>query len=140
MVQERFINLKDNDCILIPNISDRLQLFKFTGDLTTRVDTGSAYLGQLFISLSILGCQQNLVQRYLSMKTEKEVKRLVYTKAKNNEYMLWKLHIYTKTQKKNYQIDKDKLQNTVCQRTLHCCFIHITVDSGYGHLLNIHQV
>lgn len=60
------------------NIAGRLQLFTFTGDLTTRVDTGSAYLGQLFISLSILGCQQNLVQRYLSMKSEKEVKRLVY--------------------------------------------------------------
>ncbi|XP_037029311.1 sodium-coupled monocarboxylate transporter 1 [Bradysia coprophila] len=56
----------------------RLQLFTFTGDLTTRVDTGSAYLGQLFISLSILGCQQNLVQRYLSMKSEKEVKRTLY--------------------------------------------------------------
>lgn len=76
MVQLRSIK-QHNGFILIPNISGRLDLFKFTGDPTTRVDTGSAYLGQLFISLSILGCQQNLVQRYLSMKSEKEVKRLV---------------------------------------------------------------
>lgn len=88
MVHNRFIK-QHNDSKLMPNISDRLQLFKFTGDLTTRVDTGSAYLGQLFISLSILGCQQNLVQRYLSMKSEKEVKRLVWQKAKKkNENML----------------------------------------------------
>lgn len=59
--------------------NDRLQFFKFTGDITTRVDTLSAYLGQLFISLSVLGCQQNLVQRYLSMKSEKEVRRTLFS-------------------------------------------------------------
>lgn len=57
--------------------SDRLQFFRFSGDLTTRVDTLSAYTGQLFISLSVLGCQQNLVQRYLSMKSEKDVRKYV---------------------------------------------------------------
>ncbi|KAJ6637844.1 Sodium-coupled monocarboxylate transporter 1, partial [Pseudolycoriella hygida] len=66
------------EVVKINRDNGRLQLFTFTGDLTTRVDTGSAYLGQLFISLSILGCQQNLVQRYLSMKSEKEVKRTLY--------------------------------------------------------------
>lgn len=51
----------------------RLEFFQFSGDLTTRVDTLSAWLGQLFISLSVLGCQQNNVQRYMSMKSQKDV-------------------------------------------------------------------
>lgn len=53
----------------------RLDFFTFSGDLTTRVDTLSAWTGQLFISLSLLGCQQNFVQRYVSMKTFAEVKK-----------------------------------------------------------------
>lgn len=53
----------------------RLKFFQFSGDITTRVDTLSAWLGQLFISLSVLGCQQNNVQRYMSMKSEKDVTR-----------------------------------------------------------------
>jgi sodium-coupled monocarboxylate transporter 8/12 len=51
----------------------RLNFFNFTGDMTTRVDTTSAWIGQLFMSLSLFGCQQNFVQRYLSMKSTKEV-------------------------------------------------------------------
>lgn len=53
----------------------RLNFFNFTGDLTVRVDTTSAWLGQLFMSLSLFGCQQNFVQRYLSMKSVKQVSR-----------------------------------------------------------------
>ena len=53
----------------------RLNFFTFTVDITTRVDTLSAWLGQLFISLSVLGCQQNNVQRYMSMKSQKDVTR-----------------------------------------------------------------
>uniref|UniRef100_A0A1L8DES3 Putative sodium/solute symporter n=1 Tax=Nyssomyia neivai TaxID=330878 RepID=A0A1L8DES3_9DIPT len=53
----------------------RLQFFNFTGDLTVRVDTTSAFLGQLFMSLSQFGCQQNFVQRYVSLKTFAEVKK-----------------------------------------------------------------
>lgn len=53
----------------------RLDFFTFTGDITTRIDTLSAWLGQLFISLSVLGCQQNNVQRYMSMKSQKDVTR-----------------------------------------------------------------
>lgn len=53
----------------------RLDFFTVTGDPTTRIDTLSAWLGQLFISLSVLGCQQNNVQRYMSMNTRKEVTR-----------------------------------------------------------------
>lgn len=53
----------------------RLEFFTFTGDMTTRIDTLSAWLGQLFISLSVLGCQQNNVQRYMSMNSRKEVTR-----------------------------------------------------------------
>lgn len=55
--------------------SDRLNLLNFTGDLTVRVDTISAWLGQLFMSLSLYGCQQNFVQRYLSMKSVGQVTR-----------------------------------------------------------------
>lgn len=53
----------------------RLDFFTLTGDVTTRIDTLSAWLGQLFISLSVLGCQQNNVQRYMSMKSQKDVTR-----------------------------------------------------------------
>ncbi|XP_050099388.1 sodium-coupled monocarboxylate transporter 1 isoform X2 [Anopheles aquasalis] len=59
----------------IPANNDRLDFLNFTGDFTVRVDTTSAWLGQLFMSLSIFGCQQNFVQRYLSMGTFKEVRR-----------------------------------------------------------------
>lgn len=58
-------------------MSGRLDFFRFTGSLTVRVDTTSAWLGQLFMSLSLFGCQQNFVQRYLSMKSIKEVTRFV---------------------------------------------------------------
>lgn len=43
--------------------------------MSTRVDTVSAVLGQAFIQLSILGCQQNLVQRYMSLGSLKEVSK-----------------------------------------------------------------
>jgi len=55
--------------------SGRLNLFNFTGSMKIRVDTTSAWLGQLFMSLSLFGCQQNFVQRYLSMKSIKQVTR-----------------------------------------------------------------
>lgn len=47
--------------------SGRLNFFVATGDLTVRVDTVSAWLGQLFISLSIYGCQQSYLQRFISL-------------------------------------------------------------------------
>uniref|UniRef100_A0A1A9W6G6 Sodium-coupled monocarboxylate transporter 2 n=1 Tax=Glossina brevipalpis TaxID=37001 RepID=A0A1A9W6G6_9MUSC len=53
----------------------RFSFFRFTGDLTVRVDTTSAWLGQLFMSLSQFGCQQNFMQRYVSLKSTTEVKR-----------------------------------------------------------------
>ncbi|XP_061386173.1 sodium/iodide cotransporter [Musca vetustissima] len=53
----------------------RLSFFNFTGDFSVRVDTTSAWLGQLFVSLSQFGCQQNFMQRYVSLKSLKEVKR-----------------------------------------------------------------
>lgn len=37
--------------------------------------TTSAWLGELFNSLSLLGCQQNFVQRYLSMPTFGQIRR-----------------------------------------------------------------
>jgi hypothetical protein len=42
-------------------------------DPTIRVTTVSATLGQLFMSLSIFGCQQNFVQRYCSMTSQRKV-------------------------------------------------------------------
>ncbi|XP_055615923.1 sodium-coupled monocarboxylate transporter 1 isoform X2 [Toxorhynchites rutilus septentrionalis] len=59
----------------IPAEHGRLNFFNFTGDFTIRVDTTSAWLGQLFMSMSIFGCQQNFVQRYLSMGSFREVRR-----------------------------------------------------------------
>ncbi|XP_041985354.1 sodium-coupled monocarboxylate transporter 1 [Aricia agestis] len=53
----------------------RLDFFHFTWDPTVRVDTLSALIGQLFMSVSIYGCQQTFVQRYCSMSSEGKVKR-----------------------------------------------------------------
>ncbi|KAK2579906.1 hypothetical protein KPH14_007586 [Odynerus spinipes] len=51
----------------------RWEFFNFNMDPTIRVSTVSAVLGQLFMSLSILGCQQNFVQRYCSMSSKRKV-------------------------------------------------------------------
>ncbi|XP_067211887.1 sodium-coupled monocarboxylate transporter 1 [Linepithema humile] len=51
----------------------RLDFFNFDMDPSLRVTTVSATLGQLFMSLSILGCQQNFVQRYCSMSSQRKV-------------------------------------------------------------------
>ncbi|XP_012535488.1 sodium-coupled monocarboxylate transporter 2 [Monomorium pharaonis] len=51
----------------------RLDFFNFDMDPTLRVTTMSATLGQLFMSLSIFGCQQNFVQRYCSMSSQRKV-------------------------------------------------------------------
>ncbi|KPJ17850.1 Sodium-coupled monocarboxylate transporter 2 [Papilio machaon] len=62
--------------VLTDNIEGgRLDFFKFTGDPTVRVDTASALIGQLFMSVSIYGCQQTFVQRYCSMSSEARVRR-----------------------------------------------------------------
>ncbi|XP_076175033.1 sodium-coupled monocarboxylate transporter 1 isoform X2 [Ptiloglossa arizonensis] len=51
----------------------RLEFFNMDLDPTLRVTTVSATLGQLFMSLSIFGCQQNFVQRYCSMTSQRKV-------------------------------------------------------------------
>ncbi|XP_039284983.1 LOW QUALITY PROTEIN: sodium-coupled monocarboxylate transporter 1-like, partial [Nilaparvata lugens] len=51
----------------------RLDFFNWDSDPTKRVTTYSALIGQLFMSLSIFGCQQNFVQRYCSMKSRRKV-------------------------------------------------------------------
>ncbi|OAD55073.1 Sodium-coupled monocarboxylate transporter 2 [Eufriesea mexicana] len=51
----------------------RLEFFDTDLDPTRRVTTLSATLGQLFMSLSIFGCQQNFVQRYCSMTSQRKV-------------------------------------------------------------------
>lgn len=62
--------------VLRQNVDNgRLKFMNFTGDMTVRVDTTSAWLGQLFMSLSQFGCQQNFMQRYLSLGSLKEVKK-----------------------------------------------------------------
>ncbi|CAH0597779.1 unnamed protein product [Chrysodeixis includens] len=53
----------------------RMKFLQFTGDPTVRVDTLSAIIGQLFMSVSIYGCQQTFVQRYCSMSSEARVRR-----------------------------------------------------------------
>lgn len=57
----------------------RLDFFNWNMDPTIRVTTTSAIIGQLFMSLSIFGCQQNFVQRYCSMDSQRQVtKTLMY--------------------------------------------------------------
>ncbi|KAL3267828.1 hypothetical protein HHI36_006961 [Cryptolaemus montrouzieri] len=51
----------------------RLDFLDFDMDPTLRVTTMSALIGQLFMSLSIFGCQQNFVQRYCSMDSQRKV-------------------------------------------------------------------
>ncbi|XP_001655592.2 sodium-coupled monocarboxylate transporter 1 [Aedes aegypti] len=65
--------------VTIPAEEGRLTFLDFTGDFTVRVDTTSAWLGQLFMSLSIFGCQQSFVQRYLSMGSFQEIQRTIMT-------------------------------------------------------------
>ncbi|XP_058116651.1 sodium-coupled monocarboxylate transporter 1-like [Anopheles ziemanni] len=59
----------------ISSENDRFAFFNFATDLHLRVTTTSAWLGELFNSLSLLGCQQNFVQRYLSMPTFGQIRR-----------------------------------------------------------------
>ncbi|XP_035775838.1 sodium-coupled monocarboxylate transporter 1-like isoform X1 [Anopheles albimanus] len=59
----------------ISSDNDRFAFFNFAADLHLRVTTTSAWLGELFNSLSLLGCQQNFVQRYLSMPTMGQIRR-----------------------------------------------------------------
>ncbi|XP_055590140.1 sodium-coupled monocarboxylate transporter 1-like [Uranotaenia lowii] len=53
----------------------RMNFFNFAADLHIRVTTTSAWLGELFMSLSLLGCQQNFVQRYLSMPSLAKIRK-----------------------------------------------------------------
>ncbi|CAH1111191.1 unnamed protein product [Psylliodes chrysocephalus] len=63
----------------INKANGRLEFFNFNTDPSIRVTTISAVVGQLFMSLSILGCQQSFVQRYCSMESQKQVtKTLMY--------------------------------------------------------------
>ncbi|KAJ8684371.1 hypothetical protein QAD02_020163, partial [Eretmocerus hayati] len=57
----------------VTNERGRLDFFNFDLDPTIRVTTLSAIVGQLFMSLSIFGCQQNFVQRYCSMGSQRKV-------------------------------------------------------------------
>ncbi|KAL1137888.1 hypothetical protein AAG570_009584 [Ranatra chinensis] len=57
----------------ISHTEGRLQFFNWDMDPTIRVTTVSAIFGQLFMSLSIFGCQQNFVQRYCSMESQAKV-------------------------------------------------------------------
>lgn len=70
----------------------RLEFFKFTGDITTRADTLSAWLGQLFINACVLGCEQNMVQRYLSMSSVSEVRKYVSTCPVSHQYSYFPAH------------------------------------------------
>lgn len=45
--------------------------------MTVRADTLSAWLGQFFISMSQFGCQQNFIQRYLSMPSLKKINKMM---------------------------------------------------------------
>nr|CAD7459163.1 unnamed protein product [Timema tahoe] len=67
------LNVGVSAVINVPRDEGRLKFFDFNTDPTIRVTTLSALFGQLFMSLSIFGCQQNFVQRYCSMKSQKTV-------------------------------------------------------------------
>ncbi|XP_028145397.1 sodium-coupled monocarboxylate transporter 1-like [Diabrotica virgifera virgifera] len=63
--------------IEINKMDGRLEFFNFDPDPTVRVTTISAVFGNLFMSLSILGCQQSFVQRYLSMGSQQQVTKVL---------------------------------------------------------------
>ncbi|XP_063239969.1 sodium-coupled monocarboxylate transporter 1 [Bacillus rossius redtenbacheri] len=67
------LNTGLSDVYTVPRDGGRLKFMNFDPDPTVRVTTMSALFGQLFMSLSIFGCQQNFVQRYCSMKSQKTV-------------------------------------------------------------------
>nr|CAD7263702.1 unnamed protein product [Timema shepardi] len=67
------LNVGVSAVVNVPRDEGRLKFFDFNTDPTIRVTTLSALFGQLFMSLSIFGCQQNFVQRYCSMKSQKTV-------------------------------------------------------------------
>lgn len=61
----------------VNRVNGRLNFFNFNPDPTVRVTTISAVLGNLFMSLSILGCQQSFVQRYCSMESQQQVTKVL---------------------------------------------------------------
>lgn len=98
--------------------------FSFNTDPSIRVTTISAVVGQLFMSLSILGCQQSFVQRYCSMESQKQVTKYVYFKylsltffiTFNSHHMLRKkiiFHVHIAIRNSNFKFQVDKhLTNT----------------------------
>ncbi|KAI5715422.1 hypothetical protein M8J77_015675 [Diaphorina citri] len=56
----------------------RLDFFNWDLDPTVRVTTTSALIGQLFMSVSLYGCQQNFVQRYCSMGSFKRISQTLW--------------------------------------------------------------
>ncbi|KAL1449600.1 hypothetical protein WDU94_002091 [Cyamophila willieti] len=56
----------------------RLDFFNWDLNPTERVTTISALVGQLFMSVSLYGCQQNFVQRYCSMGSFKRVAQTLW--------------------------------------------------------------
>ncbi|XP_076240459.1 sodium-coupled monocarboxylate transporter 1 [Calliopsis andreniformis] len=67
------IDIGPDKILNVTNERGRLDFFNTDLDPTLRVTTLSATLGQLFMSLSIFGCQQNFVQRYCSMTSQRKV-------------------------------------------------------------------
>ncbi|XKL59623.1 hypothetical protein PGB90_000639 [Kerria lacca] len=63
--------------IKISHERGRLNFLNFDLDPTKRATTISALLGHLFISVSMYGCQQNFIQRYISMKSKEKVIRML---------------------------------------------------------------
>lgn len=102
--------------------SGRLNFLNFTGDLTVRVDTTSAWIGQLFMSLSLFGCQQNFVQRYLSMKSIKDVTKYVKTYW-DGRAIVW--------------INFVQLQNADDEYSSHHCAVLAIMDCRNGNLFSL---
>lgn len=61
----------------------------------------SAWIGQMFMSLSLYGCQQNFVQRYCSMKSEKKVQKYI-----------------------KYRINSMKIHTNIIQNIMYCFVEH----------------
>ncbi|XP_068085394.1 sodium-coupled monocarboxylate transporter 2 [Anabrus simplex] len=74
IIIQGWITLKDVQPLIEKSVEHgRMHFFDFNPDPTVRMTTLSAVFGYLFISLTLLGCQQSFMQRYCSMKSQKAV-------------------------------------------------------------------
>lgn len=115
-------------------------------DPTLRVTTISAILGQLFMSLSIFGCQQNFVQRYCSMSSQSKVNKWVQgafmLQLASQQFYTRELFLIPSKHLMNYS-NIDSLifsQDYLGQHSYYDSLVFPILGSWYGHLCQLSQL